>query len=611
MLFCRYLTDNYWIAIVLFTFLTKIILFPLSLWCHKNSLEMVSLMPEINRIKTKYFGDKDRIAEETSLLFKKEGYHPLLTLLPLVVQIIILMGLIKVINSLAETNNLTAIVMIPIRDGGWFWFVPCLAGASAAIFGWTQNRLNPLQREQSFSQQFITNGISISISLFLGIFVAAGVGLYWIASNIFSILVQVACNAIIPPKKYINYYTLRRSSIEHKRILKLGKMVISKEDKKREKADYKRFFSVANKHLVFYSEASGFYKYFSNIIEYLLANSNIIIHYVTSDPKDQIFEIANTQPRIRPYFIGEMRLITLFMKMDADMVIMTTPDLGNFHLKRSYVRKDIEYIYLFHGPASIHLVVREGAYNNFDTLFCVGQHQIDELRVSEKTYKTRKKNLIPCGYPMIDDLFKAYSKVKKQKKNVKTILIAPSYQKDNIMDSCLDPLLEQLLKTDYRIIVRPHPQYIKCYPAAFINILKKYENHFNDRFLIESDFVSNESVFTSDLLITDWSGIAYEFSYTTRKPSLFINTPMKIINRNYQKLGLVPLDISLRDQIGVSCEMNNIPTIIEKVEKLIKSQNIYQEKINEIVQKYLFNPGESGKVGARYIFSQLMKHSCE
>ena len=58
----------------------------------------------------------------------------------------------------------------------------------------------------------------------------------------------------------------------------------SKEEKRREKEDYKRFFSVANKHLVFYSEKSGFYKYFQNVIEELLRCSNVTIHYVTSDP---------------------------------------------------------------------------------------------------------------------------------------------------------------------------------------------------------------------------------------------------------------------------------------------------------------------------------------
>ena len=74
---------------------------------------------------------------------------------------------------------------------------------------------------------------------------------------------------------------------------------------------------------MFYSE-SGFYKYFKHIIDYLLSHSNVIIHYVTNDPNDAIFQLAEHQPRIKPYYIGLRKTITLMMKMDADMVVMTT-----------------------------------------------------------------------------------------------------------------------------------------------------------------------------------------------------------------------------------------------------------------------------------------------
>ena len=47
----------------------------------------------------------------------------------------------------------------------------------------------------------------------------------------------------------------------------------------------------------------------------------------------------------------------------------------------------------------------------------------------------------------------------------------------------------------------------------------------------------NSTIFEADLMITDWSGIAYEYAYTTCKPVLFIDTPMKIMNPEYKKIG--------------------------------------------------------------------------
>ena len=56
---CYTICRNYGWAIVLFTLISKIILLPVSIWVQKNSIKMVKLMPEINKIKVKHFGDKD------------------------------------------------------------------------------------------------------------------------------------------------------------------------------------------------------------------------------------------------------------------------------------------------------------------------------------------------------------------------------------------------------------------------------------------------------------------------------------------------------------------------------------------------------------------------
>ena len=97
MAFCYKLISNYGIAIILFTLISKIVLLPVSIWVQKNSIKMVKMQPEINRIKTRHFGDKDAIADEQSKLFKKEKYNPLASLIPLAIQIILLLGLVAVI----------------------------------------------------------------------------------------------------------------------------------------------------------------------------------------------------------------------------------------------------------------------------------------------------------------------------------------------------------------------------------------------------------------------------------------------------------------------------------------------------------------------------------
>ncbi len=58
---CNSVFGNYWISIIVFTLITKIILLPLSIWVQKNSIKQVVMMPEINRIKATYMGNSEII----------------------------------------------------------------------------------------------------------------------------------------------------------------------------------------------------------------------------------------------------------------------------------------------------------------------------------------------------------------------------------------------------------------------------------------------------------------------------------------------------------------------------------------------------------------------
>lgn len=603
--FSNQIIYNYTIAIIFFTLLTKLILFPISLYTHRNSLKMVSLMPSLNRLQIKYYGDKDTIAEETQKLYKEKGYHPILSTIPMFIQLALLVGVIRAVRELlAGTESLLSVY--PSQLGGISLLMPLAAGGSALLLGLAQNRFNPLQREQSKASQWMTNGLSIGISLMLGAFVPMGVGVYWIASNLLTIPQQLLLNAVMPPKKYVDYEALTESKAELDKLNSLSAKV-SPEDKRREKEDYKRFFSIANKHLVFYSEKSGFYKYFADVIDYLLTHSNITIRYITSDPKDAIFQKAVQEPRIKPYYIGEKRLITLMMKMDADIVVMTMPDLDNFHIKRSYVRKDIEYIFMFHWTTSTHMIIREGAFDHFDTILCPGPYQIAELRKTEELYQTPPKNLIDAGYGLIETLEQQYRQMKRHEHHKPQILIGPSWQRDNIMESAIDQLLAQLTNGDYQVIVRPHPEYIKRFPQKMSDFQQRYADKIGTAFELELDFSSNASVYGSDVLITDWSNVGYEFAFATGKPVLFIDTPPKITNPNYEKLGIPPLDLTLRGRVGKALGIDQLERTAETISDLLSHKEDYQEDILRCRQEILPQYGHSGEIGGKYILSRLVK----
>ena len=667
MRFCYNLFNNYGIAIILFTLFSKIVLLPISIWVQKNSIKMVKMQPDINKIKIKFFGDKDRIADEQSKLYKKEKYNAFASLIPLFVQIFLLLGLVEVINkpityianvpkdkveSLVEialdkhddlnpeSSSLELTVFNDIKSGnhlkkynkvidsetsqrisninmnffgfdltwvassirGKSWLVPIFAGISAWLLCVAQNAINVLQAEQSKFNKYGMMAFSVGLSLYLGCFVAAGVALYWVFSNIFAIVQQIILNIFINPKKYVDYKELEKSNSELKAMENSNTVRQTKEQKKKEKQDYKRFFSVVNKHLVFYSESNGFYKYYKGIIEYLLNNTNITIHYITSDYNDKIFELEKKNNRIKAYYIAEKKLITLMMKMEADIVVMTMPDLDNYHIKRSYLKKDIEYIYIPHGMDSLNMTMREKSMNNFDTIFVTDKYQKDEMEKTIEYYGLQNKNIFDWGYSLLDDMIYDYQKNKK-KNDVKTVLIAPSWQKDNIVDLCLDDLIDKLSGHDYKVILRPHPQQVRHCKERFENLKQKYSD--DDTVLIQTDFSSTDTVFNADLMISDWSGIAYEYAYTTKKPVLFINTPMKVMNPIYKEINDSPINVWSRDVIGKSVNVSDLDKIDKTVDTMLKDSKKYSDRINDLVNDSVYNLGNSASCGANYIIESL------
>lgn len=656
------LIHNYGLSIIVFTLFTKLLLFPLSLLTQKNSINMVRLMPEENALKIKYIDDKDKLADERLALYKRYKYHPILGTVPLLIQIPLVLGLVYVIyrplsyvlqldgsiidgmkdwlvNVVQSSNTADNVYQVEIinkikegiaPEGGSFasavsdikslemhflgfdlsqtpsfksldklFLVPVFSGLSAWLLCIVQNKINILQMAAGNANKVLTTLFMVAFSTYFAFLVPAGVGLYWIFGNLFAIPVMMLTNLCMPPKKYVDYAYLKE--MEQQRI---EKEKIYNANSAREKEDYKKFFAQQGMKLVFYSEQSGFYKYYSGMIDYICDHSDIDIHYITSDPDDAIFK--DSRPQIKPYFIAsDKRLIPLFMRLDCKMCVMTTPDLEKYHLKRSRVNKSIEYVYTFHGMGSTALTLRKGALDWYDTVFAVGVDSVNEIRDAEELYKTPKKRLVETGYPLIGELIEKYESTEHKKNERPRILIAPSWQPDNIIDSCIDEILGELAKTDYEIIVRPHPQQVRHEPEKFRIMAEKFKD--NKNIEIQTDFSSNNPIMESDILITDWSDISWEFAFVTKRPVLFINTPMKVMNTEWEKIKTKPINITLRNVIGVSLEPTETARINTVIAEMLSSSEKYREVITNTLNEHVFNVNKSGKLCGAYIVKSIGK----
>ena len=366
---------------------------------------------------------------------------------------------------------------------------------------------------------------------------------------------------------------------------------------------YKNFFAPdhrTHRQLVFYSERDIYWQTLGPFAEaFLQSEPQATCSYITSDPNDPI--LTRHHERLFPFYFNYL-LKAVFDRMDAECFVLTMPDLNTFHLKKS--KHTREYVYLFHAFSSTHLQYNEQAFDAYDTVFCVGPHHEAEIRKREQMCRLPAKNLIPVGYPRMDAIFQKNQHYKKQF-NQTTVLVAPTWSIASLFENGINELLDALEKTDYRVIVRPHPEFLKRRSSLAKTLKERVTQTRN--FIWEDCMLSENNLYEADVLITDRSGIAFEYAFGTERPVLFIDTPLKEHNKNWRTLGIEPIELQLRDKIGISVPLQRLSEVPDEIENLLRNRSDWREILKNLREKHVYHWGYSVKNGVNYIRERLKK----
>ena len=197
---------NFGLAIIAFTILMRLILFPLAQASFKSMAKMKKLQPEMQRLKETYPNDRQKMQQELMALYKREGANPVAGCLPILVQIPIFFSLYKVlfvtiemyhapfygwIHDLSAPDPLGIMTLFGIVK----WDVPAILsiiniGILPIFMGftmWLQQKLNPAPADPTQAKIFAL--LPFVFTFVLAGF-AAGLVLYWSVNNILSIAQQ-------------------------------------------------------------------------------------------------------------------------------------------------------------------------------------------------------------------------------------------------------------------------------------------------------------------------------------------------------------------------------------------------------------------------------------
>jgi hypothetical protein len=350
-----------------------------------------------------------------------------------------------------------------------------------------------------------------------------------------------------------------------------------------------------NRQLVFYSEGKNYWVHLEGLVEQVLATSDVNICFLTSSTDDPglYFEHAN----FRSYEIGDgFARDWIFANIDAAVMVMSTPDLHQYQVKKS--RHDVHYVYVQHSLVSLHMVYRPKAFEHYNTIFCAGPHHVLEMRAVEKLYGFPQKKLVEHGYARLDSILAhaASSSGPAENKRPLHILIAPSWGANATIElGIAHGIVANLLQRGFKVTLRPHPQTLKFAATQVDAINSSFCDH--PLFSFEDNVAGQDSLHASDMMISDWSGAALDYALGLKKPVLFIDVPRKINDPSYDKLNIEPIESSIRDKIGivVAPDCTELP-----IEQCMMIDNSCLD-----MDGLVFNVSRSNEVGARAILELL------
>ena len=367
------------------------------------------------------------------------------------------------------------------------------------------------------------------------------------------------------------------------------------------------------RNIVIYSESGQDWHYFEALIDSLNHELQKKVTYVTSDSADP--GLDRTHHLFKAICIPQGFFLTLHFNMQkADVVVLTMMDLDNLQLKKSINR--VHYIYLFHSLGSTHMVDHANSYDAYDSLFCVGPHHVAELRKRESMQGLEARNLFEYGHPRLENLLaraQAYQQNALPREAATgtnpVVLIAPTWGEQSIFNTCGEELVGLLLDAGYHVIARPHYQTLLMTPEVVESLKARYGG--NDNFEYQDRMGESDSLFRSDILISDWSAMAIEYALGLEKPVLFVDLPRRIRNPDWQALGIEPQEASFRELAGGIVSAQHLDEALEKIAALLENRPDFRQTMKSMRPQMVFNIGNSIELGAREIARLADKKALE
>ena len=254
---------SYGLSIIAFSLLAKLVMLPFSIKTKKSMLDMQRIQPKLNELQRKYGKDQQKLSMEMQKLYQEEGVSPFGSCLPTLITFPIMIGLYYVISKpltyfmglsaeevtklgellgVVSENAYTAEIQIAglvsqnfdavahvsdklmnvdfnylgmnlattpsFKEFGLLWLIPILSGVTAYFLSTITLKMQGTGDVQNSSTSTMKYMMPL-MSVYFGFILPAGLGVYWIANNVFSALQEIILGIVMKPKQIMGDFTIK------------------------------------------------------------------------------------------------------------------------------------------------------------------------------------------------------------------------------------------------------------------------------------------------------------------------------------------------------------------------------------------------------------------
>lgn len=343
---------------------------------------------------------------------------------------------------------------------------------------------------------------------------------------------------------------------------------------------------------VIFSDSKRYWNVFKPICDEF-EKRGVQLEYLTASPDDPALSAEYQHVNCR--FIGENnKAFAKLNLLDAGILLSTTPGLDVYQWKRS---ANVDwYVHIFHA-------VDEGTgyrmfgMDYYDAVLLTGAFQEKYIRKLEELRNLPAKELVVAGSTYMDAL-KEKLDAKIGVKEGKTVLLAPSWGESSILTKYGADILRALVATGYNIVVRPHPQSLTSEKAVLEPLWKEFPdsehlhwNYDNDNF---------EALWNADLMITDFSGIIFDYALVFGKPIIYADTSFDPAPYDAAWIEEPLWRFEVLKELGAPLKKEDFPRMRELIDDLLQQEQGREarEKVRDEAWQCI---GESAKLTVDYM----------